>query len=283
MKYAGVVILYNPDEDVFVNILSYIKRLDILYVMDNSISTNYELIKKIQGLSKKVEYVSMNGNKGLPIPLNRALKLSIDNGYDFLLTMDQDTKFLDGDIDKFIDQVERIYYDNLSERKIAIYAADTYKRKANEDLEYVDLVMTSGNLLDLKYMREIGPFDEKLFIDWVDQDICYRVINGGYKILCFHNIRLNHHLGETRKIGVSFFSKNISVHSPIRYYYMTRNKFYVLDKNNISLFTKLRFQLGSILLLFRIILFEDNKINKVKYLLLGVKDYIKNNYGKYSQ
>lgn len=126
MKYAGVVILYNPNEDVFVNILSYIKRLDVLYVMDNSTSINYELVKKIQGLDK-VEYICMNGNKGLSLPLNEALRLSTDDEYDFLLTMDQDTKFMNDDINRFINQVERIY-DNISDKKIAIYAADTSKK-----------------------------------------------------------------------------------------------------------------------------------------------------------
>lgn len=249
--------------------------------MDNSTRINYELVKKIQGLDK-VEYICMNGNKGLPLPLNKALRLSTDDECDFLLTMDQDTKFMNDDINRFINQVERIYYDNISDEKIAVYAADTSLKKSDKELEYVNLVMTSGNLLNLKYMKEIGSFDENLFIDWVDQDICYRIIKKGYKILCFHNIQLDHHLGDTRTIGLSFLSKKISVHSSIRYYYMTRNKFYVLDKNKMSLFTKLRFQLGSILLFFRIILFENDKINKVRYFLLGISDYIQKNYGKCS-
>ena len=36
VKIAGVVVLYNPDDNVRTNIDSYINELDILYVVDNS-------------------------------------------------------------------------------------------------------------------------------------------------------------------------------------------------------------------------------------------------------
>ena len=35
--------------------------------------------------------------------------------------------------------------------------------------------MTSGNLLNLKIAEKIGDFEEKLFIDEVDHDYCYRI------------------------------------------------------------------------------------------------------------
>lgn len=249
--------------------------------MDNSTSTNYKLVKRIQGLDK-VKYISMNGNKGLPIPLNSALKLSIDSGYDFLLTMDQDTKFMDGDIDKFIEKVERIYRDNLSDKKIAIYAADTSNRKADKELEYVNLVMTSGNLLDLKYMKKIGLFDENLFIDWVDQDLCYRVKSQGYFILQFNSIRLDHNLGEKETVKIGFLKKEITTHNWLRYYYMTRNKFYVLKKHNISNLVRFRFLGGSICLLAKIVLFETDRVNKVKAVFKGYCDYLTAKMGEYS-
>lgn len=51
-KLAGVVILYNPSDDVYYNIMTYYPYLDKLYVLDNSEKINRRLIDKLEKLSK---------------------------------------------------------------------------------------------------------------------------------------------------------------------------------------------------------------------------------------
>ena len=48
MKMTGVVVLYNPDiKKVYLNSLTYIKYLDILYLIDNSEISNKKNIEII--------------------------------------------------------------------------------------------------------------------------------------------------------------------------------------------------------------------------------------------
>jgi len=45
MKIAGVIVLYNPNEEVIDNIKSYLEDIEILYAVDNSETKKDEIIK----------------------------------------------------------------------------------------------------------------------------------------------------------------------------------------------------------------------------------------------
>lgn len=63
-------------------------------------------------------------------------------------------------------------------------------------------------------------FDEKLFIDGVDNEWCWRAATKGYRFYIAENARIRHMLGkESRKIG----NKDISISSEFRIYYQFRN------------------------------------------------------------
>ena len=72
MNIAGVVILYNPDENVINNIKSYLEELDCLYVFDNTETANEILVEKIKCLPR-VRYISFCENKGISFALNTVL------------------------------------------------------------------------------------------------------------------------------------------------------------------------------------------------------------------
>ena len=100
-KIAAVVILYNPIEEVLPNILACTEQTELVYVFDNSEKINQELIKKIVNI-ERVEYHNNNGNKGVAYALNKGARLAIENQFDFLLTMDQDSHITSGLIEKMI-------------------------------------------------------------------------------------------------------------------------------------------------------------------------------------
>lgn len=84
--------------------------------------------------------------------------------------------------------------------------------------------MTSGNLLAVGAATAVGGFDDSLFLDYVDHELCLRLRRHGYHVLeasgvqlahCLGNLSV-HHLGR-RVIGVTH-------HSAARRYYMSRNR-----------------------------------------------------------
>jgi rhamnosyltransferase len=93
-------------------------------------------------------------------------------------------------------------------------------------------LITSGSLLNLNVFKQIGQFDETLFIDGVDTDYCLKSRMAGFRLICFNNIVLDHRIGlvsQYRSLKSGAMTSR-SLHSPIRLYYMTRNYLYLRKK-----------------------------------------------------
>src|SRR5690606_29661762 len=90
MKISGVVVLYNPDSGVLQNIKSYIDQIEYLFVVDNSEKVNDLLVAELKKINK-IEYKNNFRNLGVATALNIGALKSINKGFDFILTMDQDS------------------------------------------------------------------------------------------------------------------------------------------------------------------------------------------------
>ncbi|HEX5354484.1 MAG TPA: glycosyltransferase family 2 protein [Rhodanobacteraceae bacterium] len=86
-----------------------------------------------------------------------------------------------------------------------------------------DLLISSGCLIPLAVIDEVGGMDAALFIDNVDLDWCFRATAAGYELHGVCAARLRHNLGETRQ-HVPGVPRAIVVHPPRRLFYMMRNR-----------------------------------------------------------
>lgn len=225
IRLAGVVVLYNPDNSVAYNINSYIDKLDILSVVDNSEKKNKKLISRLLQ-NKKVLYIDNHGNRGIAKAFNIGAVKAIEQKCDFLLTMDQDSMASENMLEKlisFIYQNDAEVLGIVSAYHKQPYENNCYYLKESESIAYV---MSSGNLLNLKAYKKSGRFLEKLFIDMVDYEYCLRLHMNGYQIIRLNSAILFHKEGEVYK------TKGIIkiIHSPIRTYYYIRNYLYVSKK-----------------------------------------------------
>ncbi len=278
LKIAGVVVLYQPTDQDISNIDTYIDDLDILYVMDNSTKKNNHRLPD----NKKIEYIFNNDNLGLAIPLNSSAQLSRENGYDWLLTMDQDTRFTKGVIKKLKEYASTVNY-----QEIAIitpwHNTKLKTEKPTEKIDYPLDVMTSGNLLNLQIHKKLGGFKEWIFIDGVDIEYCLNVKKNNYKVMRINEIEMQHNLGDI--FYKKFLWKDLLVtnHSPIRRYYQMRNYHYIKDMylDSNKKFCKILVRFKTIIL--AVMLYENKKKEKIKYFIRGYKDYKKNKRGKYNE
>lgn len=282
MKIAGVVVLYNPDENVKKNIDSYINNLDILYVVDNSPEPN-DNAKYYKG--KKIKYISNHGNKGIAYALNVGAKEAIKEKSEWLLTMDQDSSFKDDSLSKMIGFLKELKTNNIMSSALnlkydnlgVISALQRTMLNKDEKLKGIDyplVVMTSGNIINLDAYKKVGGFKDWLFIDAVDFEFCLNIKKHKYDIIQYNEAELNHNLGYINKYN--FLGKTVYVtnHSAIRRYYITRNRHYLYDLYNEDFLDYCSIELGRTKKeLLKIILFEDNKWNKIKAIYKGYKDY----------
>ena len=142
--------------------------------------------------------------------------------------------------------------------------------------------ITSGALTKASIYKSVGLYDEKLFIDLVDHDYCLSLNKKGFKVIQVNSAILIHNLGESVKKSILGLKMIPTNHSPLRRYYMSRNRHYIWNKYKKDfpgwvLTDKRRFITENL----KIVLFEDNKIEKFKYIREGIRDYKNNIFGEF--
>ena len=217
MKFAAATTLYGPTDSYIDNLLSNAEAFPLLFVYDNS-ADNSAYVDRLRGRGNIV-YHWDGVNHGLPEVFNRALEECRERGVDFLCTLDQDSVM-------GTDTVRRIE-EFLSSRDTAqIAAVGTCRgRQFTEDAGAdpsmdVDWLICSGCFLNLKALDRIGmTYDEAYFVDRFDEDLCRRLKKAGLRLLMLRNAYMAHSLGDGRR------------YSPLRNYYVFRNRFYFNRKH----------------------------------------------------
>jgi len=150
--------------------------------------------------------------------------------YDYLLTMDQDSSFKPGDFEKYKSLIQKGDYTKVAQFGINCQPHITI---SSEQPQEALTLITSGSILNLSLVKKVGDFNEDLFIDFVDAEFSYRVVQHGLINLMFSNIQLNHALGNlVSGRSVLTFKKSLRIiHAPIRAFYITRNGLFLLFKH----------------------------------------------------
>lgn len=86
-----------------------------------------------------------------------------------------------------------------------------------------DFLISSGALIPVAVLDEVGPMDAGLFIDNVDMEWGFRAQARGYMLHGVCTATMHHRLGDDRRT-LPFGLGQIVVHGPLRLYYMMRNR-----------------------------------------------------------
>jgi len=282
MKLGAVVILYHPDGSLKDRLLTYLPYVEKLFIFDNSENTVPRDLLADLPSPDKVSYYTDNENRGIAVRLNQAIQMAINEQFDWLLTMDQDSYFANQNFSNFLNCLKN-YPENNNVAVFGVQYLDAALQAAACHAVTTNHLITSGSILNLSLFPLIGNFDEKLFIDQVDSEYCYRAILKSYKIVQFENIYLQHNLGQQsiHRSLKSFKKTKRSLHSPLRLYYMTRNYLYMRSKYQKDFpveITELKEDL-----LNRIknnFLYSPERFSVIKNVLSGIIDYKRKKMGK---
>ena len=288
-KVAAIIISYNPDNNLVDSVNLLINQVEKIIIVDNgSEEEKVKNIKSIKNINKeKIEIILNKDNLGIATALNIGIKEALMQGYKWILTMDQDSKVSPNKIEKMlnvynaIDEEERHHILSIFPNFVDERVQSIEENSAIKAYEYVDAEITSGNLLKAEVFDKVGFFDDSLFIDLVDTDFCMRLNEKNIKMIKVRDAILYHNLGESQAVKSGFLKFNTSNHSAIRRYYMTRNRFYTWERyKDLNSFTLNRDKMLFKKEFVKIILGEKDKINKIKMIFKGYKDYKKGIRGK---
>lgn len=285
------IVLYNPEP---IRVLELIRICCIyqhakILLFDNSDDLqllNYEKSEKII-LYKSVENVGIAGAHYY------ACKLAEKENYDFILFLDQDTQlpeyFVSNMILEFY-QLQKIYsrlvaigpswkdprtYDWYQEKNNKITVKNTLKkkfkisRKINNLIRLNNVIISSGMLVLVKFLRNIGYPKKEYFIDLVDLEWCLRALSKDYHVEMVKNIQVQHTIGEIKK------NKNRLIHyqNPLRYYYSIRNSFLLFREKQYPLDFRFFILIRNILEIKKIPFVPESK-KSLLAAIRGIKDGI---------
>jgi rhamnosyltransferase len=288
MKYAAIVILYNPDTDALERIGIYARNFSEVFVVDNSEVIDGNTQEKLRKYSN-CTYKVMNGNEGIAKALYWGY--SQVGNYDFVLTMDQDSSY----DDKNIASMKRVIETN-SDCSIAIFSANYSKKYFDKNINQytvsklaipqnsireVNFCMTSGSFVKVASLKEVLPLSD-LFIGYVDNLLCYKLLNNQKKLIRVGCSSFIQQVGND--VNNNFFNRFFHVlkHSEIRYYYMIRNNLLLQQEFKGNSHIKSLLKVSLLRVLFNILIGEDKKKAKLVACIEGYKGYRNKQTGKIS-
>ena len=242
MKVAAGIVLYNPDMERFVLCLNrIIEQVERVYIFDNS-----SFVHDFSSYDKIV-YISQKKNFGISHALNKIMEAANDDGYEWVITFDQDSIIPPKMVEKYRTAITENEDVGIVCPQVIDSRRSYMEKKTKYEAEFIDFCITSASCTSIEVWNKIGKFDEWLFIDLVDNDFCKRLVISGYKILRLNDLVLDQEFGKiipkSEKI-VNFWirvSKILHIKnfeklsykkfvSPLRVYYTNRNILYLNKK-----------------------------------------------------
>lgn len=267
MIAAGIV-TYNPDmKRLRDNIYAVIGQVSSIVIIDNA-SDNIGDILSLTDEVGNIQCIRNNINCGIAQALNMIFEKCMGEGYEWVLTLDQDSICP-------LNMIEE--YKKSMDVNIAILCPKVIdlnmRNEVHEDKNnfFVKRCITSGSLTNIKAWNAINGFDEKMFIDAVDFDFCDRLGKCGYRILQINSVKMMHEIGYTQKKKFLFFHVLVRNHSAFRKYYIAKNIVY-LDRKNECITYPVSTILREIKLLFIVLFYEKDKVHKIKEIMRGMSD-----------
>ncbi|HHI92134.1 MAG TPA: glycosyltransferase [Gammaproteobacteria bacterium] len=280
-KICAVMTTFSPDNSMLPRVMRVLEQVGHVIIVDDTGTYSHEFSHDLEKYS--VTYVKNVVNSGIAKSLNVGVASAVDLGYQWVLTLDDDSLISETYVAKLID------FCNKNEKLIGMIGVIALTRGENRNSElelghhYCDkrAVITSGSLFHVDVFNSVGGFNEDLFIDLVDFDYCTKLRKKGYKIIQLPTIGMQHKVGDSVVKNIFGFSVTIYNHAPFRLYYQVRNPF---------LFFKINFMFDPylscyfLLDIFRIplktLFFECQKIKRLGFIFRGLKDGLVGKTGK---
>lgn len=293
---CAVIVTFRSGSKVVPTYQSVEPQVGRVLIVDNGsdIGTMGILEDLARGSDGKTELIRNRSNLGVGTALNQGCRHAVSLGFDWVLLMDQDSVAEPAMVASLLNawethpDREKVFimaprYE-ASEGVEAIYLSfrGIWPKKGNfgPGVEYLEPTeaITSGSLVRTGAFRRIGYFTEELFIDFVDTEFCLRLTCAGFRIVVPRNAFLQHSLGNASIINVLGRTLLTLNHPLIRRYYISRNRFHLM-KSFFSRFPSFfLFHLREAFIdLVRVFLFEEDRWQKAKYSLRGIRDGI---YGR---
>lgn len=294
INLSALIVTYNPDLDVLHNLVNKLKyQVSTIFIIDNN-STNVDKLPR-----DGVSLVPLEENVGIAEALNVGISHARNNGADSVIFFDQDSDPSLNLVSSLLKTREKAYQDGIKVSAIGPFYKDIrtgtfsfyvftcqnkmnkvyYEQLMDNNVSYgrCDFIISSGTLVNINVLDDVGMMNADLFIDAVDIEWCYRAKSYGYDCIVDVGSVMEHCIGNDVKV---FCGKELYIHSPLRDYYFFRNFLYLLFSRHVSFPWKKNIMYKIFILSIFSIFIYPEKIKRFKYISLSIWDFFVKRFGK---
>jgi len=291
-KLAVIVVTYNPKISILERQFRSIPKESTIIIVDNNskieIRSCFERIT-----SHKCKMIINDENLGLAKAINQGAKWAYENQFQLLLLLDQDTEPEQGSIENLVHNYQHLNAINMKvgcigpnliddktgisygfHRIVGFKWSRIYPFDNEKPLE-ISSLNGSGTLISSDLFHQLGGLDQELFIDHVDTEWSFRVIDKGYKLYGVPSVFFKHRMGD-KSIRFWFFGWKVwPYRSPKRHYYLFRNAVFLLKRNYVPNIWKFWLVIKLVITILVHLCFDPLRIHQFKFMLKGLKSGIR--------
>lgn len=263
-----IVVFFNPTP-------AQVAQAEKLSVNNNVIivDNSNHIIHNLDKLN--LMYIPLLSNKGIAYAQNVGIIEAFKKGAKYILFQDQDSQLEQKQIIALFNEYKNIYkYDSkigaIGPVILNSINATEYKSFLKDNTSgVVSSIISSGMLTSRAALDEIGLMDEKLFIDNVDHEWCWRAKSKGYNIYMTRKSLLCHTIGMKTRYVLGY---QIIKSAPIRSFYKFRNNIWLLKRSYVPLQWKIKNFINMlIMLLIYSVCYKEYGKSYISNALKGVK------------
>jgi len=293
-----IIVTYQPDTTILEKVMAAIRpQVDQMLLVDNGTSAEFiEWMKEKDGMAEVIE---MGKNLGVGAAQNRGIAWAKTKGFPYVLFLDQDS----------IPQPEMVpnlmkasIYLNIYKGPVAAVGPKIVDARTGKDFPFINFssltirrsicrqpysgkyiftnfLISSGMLVSLSVFERVGLMEERFFIDNIDLEWCFRARNQGFALYGVCNAKLQHSLGD--QVIHFWLGRLVQIyrHSPLRQYYMMRNRILLHRKSYSPLSWAIQDFFRLSLKLVFIVLFLPQRLENIRMILRGIRDGLRGKMG----
>jgi rhamnosyltransferase len=281
MNVACIITLFNPEWRTLTKLIQIIEpQVDLILLIDNSkdSSHNRTFIKS----TPKIRYHYCGGNFGIAYAQNYGVNHVLKKReFSKILFLDQDSLPGFDLVSKLMNSYSELELIGEKVGGVGAFAVNKVSgqpyskkeariRQLTPNIFQVSELMSSASLISTSAFKNVGVFEEALFIDGVDYEWCWRASYfNQYKFFVIEDIPFAHSLGEGDKF---FLFKKVAISSDFRIYYQFRNFTLLTRRKYVPVSWKLKNLLKYGVKFFYYPLFISPRIKYFKNITRGIKD-----------
>jgi rhamnosyltransferase len=287
-RICAAIVTYNIGQAVHRAVDAIKDQVGHVLVVDNgSDEITREALEKLRA-SDSITVLLNERNEGIAHAFNQAVQWARSRDFEWILTLDHDSEATPGMVDELVRGYQVLSQSGI--RNVAIMAASPFDQNEQDYLYFSPRengglpvregeVISAGSLIRLEVFDVVGPFNEDLFIYFVDVDFCKRLVRAGFAAYICPKAVFTHQEGLKRRHRFLWIDTWHDHYGKEARYYLSRNTIYLI--------TKLRLRRSEIRVLVQrlwidhrnILLFEKDRLVLFAMSLMGFFDGLRGKVG----